>query len=463
MCNSDRNVPQVAVPNHEPVEDAGGRKTQMSKWMSVRRGALAAVVAVGMVSVAACSGGGGGGAGPDSSSATEGDLIWWGWTPDKPVADQLIAKFNEEYPDIAVEFVSKPIDTYDSLIGPAITSSEGPDIFNLAPGSANGGVGVFHAGAMDLGPVVEEALGEDWQDQLAATGVEGLTVDGKVAALSAGAVYSGGLWINKDIFDQHGLTAPTTMAEWQSVCETLEAAGQGCFIQGAGQNGFNMDTFEAIMENVEPGAYVAASQDEKSYTDPEFVEGLEIWKSLFDDGIMQEGAVGLQQYPEANNAFMKGEYAMIMMGSWYTQYTVRDIMTGAMSAAGVADPEPFTMVPIPFPDLAGTGNVGSMFGEVRPAGCCGDLRAVADHLGGGAAGCREHAQRHPVPRRDPARMGLDRARRPRGSAVAPDRLHRAGERVHPAAVRDREPRPQRGVRRRPDRRRERIDVRRRGS
>ncbi|MGK3952393.1 ABC transporter substrate-binding protein [Microbacterium sp. I2] len=335
----------------------------MSKWMSVRRGALAAVVAVGMVSVAACSGGGGGGAGSDSSTATEGDLIWWGWTPDKPVADQLIAKFNEEYPDIAVEFVSKPIDTYDSLIGPAITSSEGPDIFNLAPGSANGGVGVFHAGAMDLGPVVEEALGEDWQDQLAATGVEGLTVDGKVAALSAGAVYSGGLWINKDIFDQHGLTAPTTMAEWQSVCETLEAAGQGCFIQGAGQNGFNMDTFEAIMENVEPGAYVAASQDEKSYTDPEFVEGLEIWKSLFDDGIMQEGAVGVQQYPEANNAFMKGEYAMIMMGSWYTQYTVRDIMTGAMSAAGVADPEPFTMVPIPFPDLAGTGNVGSMFGD----------------------------------------------------------------------------------------------------
>jgi ABC-type glycerol-3-phosphate transport system substrate-binding protein len=29
----------------------------------------------------------------------------------------------------------------------------------------------------------------------------------------------------------------------------------------------------------------------------------------------------------------------------------------------VADPEPFTMVPIPFPDLAGTGNVGSMFGD----------------------------------------------------------------------------------------------------
>ena len=333
----------------------------MSKWMSARRGAIAVLVAAGMMSLAACSSGGA--AVEDSSTASKGNIVWWGWTPDKPVADSLIAKFNEEYPDIKVEFVSKPIDAYDSLIGPAITSKDGPDVFNLAPGSANGGVGIFSAGAIDLTDAVQDSLGEGWKDKLAASGVEGLTVDGKLAALSAGAVYSGGLWINKDIFDKYGLTAPTTRDEWLSVCKTLTAAGEGCFIQGAGQNGFNQDTFEAIMENVAPGAYVDASLGKRKYTDSEFAEGLKIWKSLFDDGIMQEGAVGLQQYPDANNAFMKQQYAMIMMGSWYTQYTVRDIMVGAMEAAGVSNPEPFTMVPVPFPDMAGTGDVGNMFGD----------------------------------------------------------------------------------------------------
>lgn len=332
---------------------------QTFRW---RRSGAAAVAGVTLLALAACSGGGGSTAG-DAGSATEGDITWWGWTPDKPLADKLIAAFNEEYPDIKVEFVSKPIDTYDSVLGPAITSSDGPDVFNVAPGSANGGVDTFQAGAIDLGPAVEEALGADWQDQLAASGVDGLSVDGKVVGLSAGAVYSGSLWINQDIFDANGLSAPTDYEEWVNVCETLQAAGQGCFVQGAGQWAFDMDTFEAIVQNIQPGAYVEASLGELSYTDPVFVQGMEIWKSLFDDGIMQEGAIGLQQYPDANNAFMSGQYAMVMMGSWYTQYTVRDSMVAAMEAAGVSDPQPFTMIPIQFPDVADTGNVGEMFGD----------------------------------------------------------------------------------------------------
>lgn len=331
------------------------------KTSSWRRLGVTAVTGLALVSLVACSGGGSGGS--DSGSATEGNLVWWGWTPDKPVADQLIAAFNEEYPDITVEFVSKPIDNYDSVMGPAITSADGPDIFNVAPGSANGGVETFQAGAIDLAPVVEAALGSDWKDKLSASGVEGLVVDDKVVGLSAGSVYSGSVWINKDLFDAQGLKPPTTLEEWKEVCAAFQAAGQGCFVQGAGQWAFDMDTFEAIMENVEPGAYIEASLGERSYTDPAFTEGMEIWKSLFDDGIMQDGAVGLQQYPDASNAFMSGQYAMVMMGTWYTQYTVRDTMIGAMEAAGVSNPEPFTMIPIQFPDVAGTGNTGNMFGD----------------------------------------------------------------------------------------------------
>ena len=295
--------------------------------------------------------------------ATSGDITWWGWTPDATNAEKLIAAFNEEYPDIEVTFVSKPIDSYDSVLGPAITSSDGPDVFGLAPGSANGGVEIFEAAAIDLRPAVEEALGADWADKLAPAGVEGLSVGDKLVALSAGAVYSGSIWLNQDIFDEYGLEAPTDMDSWLSVCDELEANGVGCFVQGAGQWAFDMDTFEAIMENVEPGAYVEASKGERPYTDDVFVQGMEIWKSLFDEGIMQEGAIGLQQYPDANNAFMSGQYAMVMMGSWYTQYAVRDSMVAAMEAAGVGSPEPITITPIQFPDLAGTGNTGSMFGD----------------------------------------------------------------------------------------------------
>ncbi|WP_129338819.1 ABC transporter substrate-binding protein [Cellulomonas endophytica] len=329
------------------------------------RRAAAGAAAVAVLALTACGGGGGGGgaAAAPTGGATSGDITWWGWTPDATNAEKLIAAFQEDHPDIDVTFVSKPIDSYDSVLGPAITSSEGPDVFNVAPGSANGGVETFGAGALDLTAAVEGALGADWEEKLAPAGVEGLSVDGTLVGLSAGAVYSGGLWVNQDVFDEYGLTAPTTLEEWKQVCATLESNGVGCFVQGAGQWAFDMDTFEAIVENVEPGLYVQATQGEVPWTDERFVGAMESWKALFDEGIMQEGAIGLQQYPDANNAFMSGKYAMVMMGTWYTQYAVRDSMVAAMEAAGVADPEPITIVPVPFPDLAGTGETGTMFGD----------------------------------------------------------------------------------------------------
>ena len=337
-------------------------RTSMTTLRRRRMGTAAAAVTIALLGLSACSGGSDT-TGGDGGSATSGDITWWGWTPDATNAGKLITAFNEEYPDITVEFVSKPIDSYDSVLSPAITSTDGPDVFNVAPGSANGGVQTFEAGAIDLTSAVEAALGSGWKDKLAPAGVDGLSVGDKLVGLSAGAVYSGGLWINQDVFDEYGLSAPTTMAQWKDVCATLESNGVGCFVQGAGQWAFDMDTFEAIMENVQPGAYVKASKGELAYTDPAFVTGMEIWKSLFDEGIMQEGAVGLQQYPDANNDFMSGKYAMVMMGTWYTQYAVKDSMVAAMEAAGVGSPTPITIAPMDFPDLAGTGDTGSYFGD----------------------------------------------------------------------------------------------------
>ena len=337
-------------------------RTSTTTLRGRRLGAVAAVAGLALVALTACSGGSGA-TSRTPGSATSGDITWWGWTPDATNASKLIAAFNKEYPNIKVAFVSKPIDSYDSVLSPAITSSQGPDVFNVAPGSANGGVQTFQAGAVDLTSAVEGALGADWKTKLAPAGVDGLSVDKKLVGLSAGAVYSGGLWINQDIFDKYKLTPPTTLAEWKDVCATLKADGQGCFVQGAGQWAFDMDTFEAIADNVEPGLYIKASKGEVPWTDPKLVTAMGLWKSLFDDGIMQEGAVGLQQYPDANNAFMAGKYAMVMMGTWYTQYAVKDSMVAAMEAAGVGSPTPITLTPIPFPDLAGTGHTGSMFGD----------------------------------------------------------------------------------------------------
>lgn len=333
-----------------------------------RTAAVATGAALAMVALAACADTSG--SDPSASSdggsvemATSGEIVWWGYTPGSPVNEQYIAAFNEDYPDIKVTWKQTSIDDYDAAIRPALGNNTGLDVYQMSAGSANGGVAVFGGNAIDLTPAVQQALGSDWKDKLSPTGVNALTVDGQLKALAAGAVFSGTIWINQDLFDKYGLKAPTDWDSWKNVCQTFEANGVTCFVQGAGQGAFNIDTLHAIADNVSPGTFVQATRGEVPWTDASLVEAFGLWKKLFDEGIMQPGALGTMQYPEANNQFMSQKAAMVMMGTWYSQYLIPDVMRSAMEAAGSTD-DPFTMLPIDFPDIAGTGNTGSLFGDV---------------------------------------------------------------------------------------------------
>ena len=320
------------------------------------------MMALAAAGVTACGGGGGGEAANDDP--TKGEVTWWSWSPESVLAEQYIADFNKEYPDIKVTYKQNSIDGYDAALRPAIQSSSGPDIFAVTPGSANGGSQVFGSGAIDMTGAMEAALGADWQDKIAGSSKDPtLWVDGNYVGMPVGAVYSGTIWINQDIFDEVGIQPPTNLEEWKAVCAALEAAGHGCMVHGAGQAVFNLDWIHAIANQVNPGLYVAASRGEAKWNDPDMVKAFELFKMLFDEGLVQEGALGLQQYPEANNLFMNGSYAMVCMGTWYTANTIEETALAAMEAAGVTNPEPFTIVPVPFPDVAGMGNYGSMFGD----------------------------------------------------------------------------------------------------
>jgi raffinose/stachyose/melibiose transport system substrate-binding protein len=310
--------------------------------------------------LAACASGSSTGS---AGSATSANITWWGWSPTTQVAQQYIKAFNQTYPNIHVTFKMLTIAGYNAALRPALASTVGPDVFDVAPGAANGSVETYSPDALNLEPAVTKALGSDWQSKLSPIGVSSLMSDGKLVGVSVGAVYSGTVWINQNLFSQYQLTPPTTLAQWVSDCATFKAHGVGCFVQGVGQTAFNEDTLQAISDNIQPGIWAKAIQGQVPWTSPVIVKALTIWKSLFSDGIMEKGALGVQQYPDANNDFMSGKYAMVMMGTWYMQYDTQSGMSGAISAAGVASPKNFTALPIAFPDVAGTGHTGALYGD----------------------------------------------------------------------------------------------------
>jgi len=310
--------------------------------------------------LAACGGGSSSGS---AGSATSANITWWGWTPSTQVAEQYIKAFNTQYPNIHVTYKMLTIAGYNAALRPALASTVGPDVFDVAPGGANGSVETYSPDAVNLAPAVEKALGSNWQSKLSPIGVSSLMIGQKLAAVSVGAVYSGTVWINENLFSQYHLSPPTTLAQWTSDCATFKAHGIGCFVQGVGQTAFNEDTLQAISDNIQPGVWAKAIQGQVPWTSPVIVKALTIWREMFSDGIMEKGALGVQQYPGANNDFMSGKYAMVMMGTWYMQYDTQAGMSAAISAAGVASPKNFTALPIAFPDVAGTGHTGALYGD----------------------------------------------------------------------------------------------------
>ena len=297
-----------------------------------------------------------------AKTATSGNVVWWGWTPGSPVNEQYITEFNKVYPNIKVTWKQTTVADYNAAIKPALAAGT-VDAFEVSAGSANGGIVTYASQAVDLDSAMKSALGSDYKDKVTAATINTMTVNGKLKAIGVGSVYAGNLWINKDLFDKYNVKVPTNLAEWITACQTFKSNGITGFVQGANGAGFDIDTFHAIADNCKTNAFNDAATGKIKWTDASIVKALGLWKDMFSNGIMQSGAIGLAQYPDANNLFMAQKAAMVMMGSWYTMNTLPDTMKSNISAAA-STAAPFTMIPINFPDIAGTGKTGAMFGDL---------------------------------------------------------------------------------------------------
>jgi ABC-type glycerol-3-phosphate transport system substrate-binding protein len=317
--------------------------------------------ALALSTLAAC---GGGAAKPTTDtldpSKVTGTVNWWGWAPGPSISSKYIAEFNKQYPNIKVNYKDIPYQDYAAALRTGVQSSSGPDLYNLQPGGIAAQYGRF---AIDLTPVVDQLAGAGWKDKVSAAGITAFTQDGKLRGLSVGAGGAGTLLVNKTMLDQFGVKPPTTLAEWLSACATIAAHGKLCFVQGAKDEWINQDMFQAIANSISPGKFRSAVDGKTPWTDPDLVRALNIFKDMFSNGIMQPGAAGIAQYPDAMNKFHMQQTAMILQGSWEAQQYNRDTQLAAMKSAGVSSPTPFTALLVPFPDVAGAGNKSTIFAD----------------------------------------------------------------------------------------------------
>ena len=149
------------------------------------------------------------------------------------------------------------------------------------------------------------------------------------------------VFYNESVFADLGLDAPTTYAEFLDVARATRDAGF-VPISYAGAEPWSASlTLSTLMAvdvlGQDPDWVIKRTAGEVSFSDDNVVAAATKWKQFVDEGLVDDGALGVA-YDGATNAFLDGEAAMYMMGSWW------------LGAAGQAD---FPVGVFPFPTDSG--------------------------------------------------------------------------------------------------------------
>ncbi|MFT4221009.1 MAG: extracellular solute-binding protein [Microbacterium sp.] len=262
---------------------------------------------------------------------------------------EMAKEFEAEHPDVTVEVQQESDQGYKDKIKVLASSNSIPDIYFAWPGSY--AKQFVDAGlALDLTSVIGE--GTEWNESLAAGAVGAGVYDGKNygVPLDLDAKF---MFYNKKVFEDNGVSVPTTFDELLGVCKALKAKGITPVNFG------NKDGWPGLHYVTQLNAYnVPAatldqdySSDEPAYTDPGYVTALSEFQQIISE-CTDTGKTGNGiDHTDAQVGFADGKSAMMYLES---------LEIGLLKDTQL-DEDGIGMFPLPAPADA-AGDLGALVG-----------------------------------------------------------------------------------------------------
>ena len=252
-----------------------------------------------------------------SSSGGSEDVVikFQTWNPGEGAAiKEVIADFESKNPGIKVEYVYMPYTDHVEKLKVGLASGDAADVFGMQTGAI---LKEFRDFEMELTNYAETSWGSGWQDDYIDFCMDLLNEDGKYYAMPLGLTYAGFAWADVNMLKEYGLDVPTSYTELKTASEVLRANGQYPLAIGAKDDWINIDTWMSIANDINTSKLYSAIEGETSFEDSDLVESFKIWQSLFTEGIVQDGALGVGMYTDTTDLFEKeGSIPMILNGSW---------------------------------------------------------------------------------------------------------------------------------------------------
>ncbi|MCL2864496.1 MAG: extracellular solute-binding protein [Lachnospiraceae bacterium] len=133
------------------------------------------------------------------------------------VIEDAVNRFMEANPQYTVEIVPIQNDVYKETITIAMAANALPDVFV----SWSGGPMIEYINAGHLYDMTDFVAASDLPDRLLEAGMAQGTYNGSVYGIPGESVAISAVFYNREIFDDLGLSVPTTVGEMEDVAETL--------------------------------------------------------------------------------------------------------------------------------------------------------------------------------------------------------------------------------------------------
>lgn len=267
---------------------------------------------------------------PDQSAdptAVEGELTWWDTSDpanEGPAWQELIKRFNEEYPNVTINYESVPFAEAQNKFKTAAASGSGaPDILRAEVAWVPEFASLGYLYSLDGTALLED------QDDFLGTPMSSNMFDGKMYGVPQ-VTDTLALLYNKKLFDEAGIEEPP--ATWDEVADAakkLKTVGsEGIYINSGGY-------FLLPFIYGEGGDLVDTESQTIEVNSAENVAGISTAQQLVKSGAAVK-PVANDPYGTMMTLFKEGKVGMIINGPWEVNNIATDPNFGGFENLGVA-------------------------------------------------------------------------------------------------------------------------------
>jgi len=262
--------------------------------------------------------------GLNTTWAKTSELMIWHYERDNAtdVAWQVaMDDFAKMHPDVSIKFERKNFEQIQETARMILNSYACPDVMYINKGNSTCGI---YAKDGLITPLDEVAVKYGW-DKILSPSIQTTCRYDENGIMGAGNLYGVTnygefvlVYYNKDMFAEYGLEVPSSLEEFEEICEVFVQNGITPMVIGGAerwpqtQNWYEFALYKADRKFITDFQLL---QDDIDFKGPEFSFATEKYVEFVNKGYFDKNSNGIT-YDDANNAFYQGEYPIILTGSW---------------------------------------------------------------------------------------------------------------------------------------------------